>query len=510
MWRIVPLIFAAMPAIADAPPPFEEPQGELTLQRAVDVALLHSPQLAPYAWDLRIGDARIAQARLRPNPELSFEIENIVLGGGAGRSSATRSLGFAPATFSLDPVENDGVTQLQPTFARAGWSAGIERETQSGVGGFGNAEFTLTLAHVIELGGKRAARIETAERERAVSEWDYEVARFEVVGEVIARFTEVLAAQARVQEEQSVVELSDSLASTVSQLVEAGSVSPLEARRAKTAAEQAHLDRREKENELDRARLRLAATWGSTQPAFARATGDVATIPGLPSLESINALRNEHPTLKRWGAELARRCAVFCQERSLAVPDLTVRLGYRATAVDEGNARAYGAGTDGFSASRTTNGGDDWEHSLVLEASLPLPIFHRNQGAIREAELNQEKLGDEQRAWESELDVALAESHAVAEAALERIDGIAQRVLPEFEKTYALTQEGYQRGKFAFLDVLDAQRAVVDARLELLDARIAYHQSIADIERLAGAGIVTNAHLPQNNLADPSAKNSEN
>ena len=163
MWRIVPLIFVTMPAFADAPPPFEEPQGELTLQRAVDAALLHSPKLAPYAWDLRIGDARIAQARLRPNPELSFEIENIVLGGGADRSSTTRGADFTPATVALDPVVNNGAVQLQPTFTRAGLSAGIEREKQSGAGGFANAEFTLSLAHFIELGGKRAARIETAE-----------------------------------------------------------------------------------------------------------------------------------------------------------------------------------------------------------------------------------------------------------------------------------------------------------------------------------------------------------
>ncbi|MCC6796814.1 MAG: TolC family protein [Candidatus Hydrogenedentes bacterium] len=509
MWRIVPLILAALPAFAETPP-FEEPQGELTLQRAVDTALLHSPKLAPYAWDLRIGDARIAQARLRPNPELSFEIENIVLGGGAEHSSTTRSGGFTPATVALDPVVNNGAVQLQPTFTRPGLSGGVEHEKQSGADGFANAEFTLSLAHVIELGGKRAARIETAERERAVAEWDYEVARFEVVGEVVARYTEVLAAQARVQEELSVVELSDSFAATVSQLVDAGSVSPLESRRAKAAAEQAHLDRREKENELDRARLRLAATWGSTQPAFGNASGDVAATPALPTRESVQSLRNEHPILKRWGAELARRGAVFRQERSLAVPDLTVRFGYRATSIDEGHSRAFGAGTDGFSASRTTNGGDDLQHSIVLEASLPLPIFHRNQGAIREAELNHEKLGDEQRAWESEVDAALAESFSVAEASLERIDGVSQRILPELEKNYALTQEGYQRGKFAFLDVLDAQRAVVDARLELLDARIAYHQSIADIERLAGAGIVSNVHIPQNNLADESAKNSEN
>ncbi|NUM54396.1 MAG: TolC family protein [Candidatus Hydrogenedentes bacterium] len=499
MWRIIPLLLSPIVAFAGPGRPFVEPEGPLTLQRAVDAALENNPRLAPFAWDIRISDARITQARLRPNPELSVEIENIVLGGGADRTTATRAIGVAPPGLSLEP-EIDGTQTppiaLRPQISRGDGSAELGRDEQSGVSGLGNAEFTLSLSHIIELGGKRAARIEAAERGRAVAEWDYEVARYEVVGDVIAHYAETLAAQSRVNEERAVVELADTFSSTVAQLVAAGSVSPLEARRARAAAEQESLELTARERELEQARLRLAATWGSTNPIFTETVGDVSSSPALPPLETIIGQREQHPALQRWGAELARRGAVFRQERSSRVPDLTVRLGYRATGVEEGGVRGWSFGSDGLAASRADSGGDDWEHSLVLEASLPLPVFHRNQGAIREAELNHEKLGDERRAWEAELAAALTELYSVANAARERIEGLDQRILPELEKTYALTREGYQRGKFAFLDVLDAQRSAVGARLELLEARISYQQAVADMERLVGAGIVSAIEIP--------------
>ena len=494
MWRITLFLLPVVVAFSEGAVPFEEPRGPLTLRQAIGAALANNPHLVPFTYDVRIGDARIVQARLRPNPELSLEIENIQLGDGAKRESVTRSLGVRPS-FSLDKL-GEAVDAGEPplsAFSGEGLFAEIERETQSGAGPLGNIEMTLTLSLVIELGGKRAARIGAAERERAVMEWDFEVARFDVVGQVVTRFAQTLAAQERLREEQALVELAEKLSETVGRMVDAGNVSPLEARRAGAEAEHARIALRERERELEQARLRLAIAWGSTQPVFTEAVGDFTHISPLPTLEQILARREQHPMLKRWAAELARRGAVLSMERSKRVPDLTLGLGYRATAIDEGDARSRSLGTEGFTSTRTTSGGDEWEHSFVLEASLPLPLFDRNQGAILEAELNEEKLGAERRAWDASLMAELTELYAEAQASAERTESLASRVLPELETTYALTQEGYQRGKFDFLAVLDAQRAVVGARLEILDARIVYQLAIANMERLVGAGIVPNS-----------------
>ena len=53
--------------------------GELTLDEAAALALLHNPELQVFAWSVRAAEARRLQAGLRPNPELDIETENVAL-----------------------------------------------------------------------------------------------------------------------------------------------------------------------------------------------------------------------------------------------------------------------------------------------------------------------------------------------------------------------------------------------------------------------------------------------
>src|SRR2546427_2665822 len=59
------------------PSTIEEPIGALTLRQALALALARNPELAVFSWDVRIGEARMLQARLRPNPEVGVEVENV-------------------------------------------------------------------------------------------------------------------------------------------------------------------------------------------------------------------------------------------------------------------------------------------------------------------------------------------------------------------------------------------------------------------------------------------------
>ena len=56
--------------------PEPQPAGVLTLKQALAAGLMHNPELASFAWDVRAAEARELQAGLLPNPELSTEVEN--------------------------------------------------------------------------------------------------------------------------------------------------------------------------------------------------------------------------------------------------------------------------------------------------------------------------------------------------------------------------------------------------------------------------------------------------
>jgi cobalt-zinc-cadmium efflux system outer membrane protein len=62
-------------------------------------------------------------------------------------------------------------------------------------------------------------------------------------------------------------------------------------------------------------------------------------------------------------------------------------------------------------------------------------------------------------------------------------------VLPEAQKAFDASLEGYREGKFGYLDLLDAQRTLFDARIEYIDAVADYYSAAADVEGLTGQSL---------------------
>jgi cobalt-zinc-cadmium efflux system outer membrane protein len=124
-----------------------------------------------------------------------------------------------------------------------------------------------------------------------------------------------------------------------------------------------------------------------------------------------------------------------------------------------------------------------------LGFSVPLPLFNRNQGSIKEAEHLMAKAGEERRATDVQLHATLTESYQNLSAALEAITALNENILPAATQTFASINEAYRQGKFGYLDVLDAQRTLFEARQQYLDALASYHESVAGIERTIGESL---------------------
>jgi len=74
--------------------------------------------------------------------------------------------------------------------------------------------------------------------------------------------------------------------------------------------------------------------------------------------------------------------------------------------------------------------------------------------------------------------------------ARDRVAALRTKVLPAMEQAYEAAYAGYQQGKFGFLDMLDAQRGLFEARGALVDALQAYQIALIDIQRLIGTKAV--------------------
>ena len=55
-----------------------EPDGVLTLPEALALAVMESPELAPFTWQLRADEAQKLQRSRRINPDLSIEVVHVL------------------------------------------------------------------------------------------------------------------------------------------------------------------------------------------------------------------------------------------------------------------------------------------------------------------------------------------------------------------------------------------------------------------------------------------------
>ncbi|MEI8241843.1 MAG: TolC family protein [bacterium] len=341
---------------------------------------------------------------------------------------------------------------------------GVEAENFGGSGAerrFDAAEYTAQIEQTLELGGKRGHRRRVATAEWQLSGFDLDAARLDIRAETSRRFVSVLGAQALAELAREAVALAEAVAKTVDARVEAGKVSPMEQEKAQILLAQKRIARAQALQVLATARVQLAAQWGSTRPAFEDASGDLPALPSVPPLPVLLARLPGNPDVARWAGELARAQAVLSQEQTARVPDLTVAAGVRR-------------------ANETDS------YTLVAGVSVPLPLFDRKQGSIREAESLLARAQQLQRAAEIRAAADLATAHQLLAAATNRVMALRTDVLPRIKAVFDIAQSGYAQGKFTYLDVLDAQNTLVESQAEYISALVAVHSGAVDLERIVG------------------------
>jgi cobalt-zinc-cadmium efflux system outer membrane protein len=322
------------------------------------------------------------------------------------------------------------------------------------------------LSQLILLGGKRMKRITAAGLTRDLARWDYEVKRIDVLTQASQTFSAMLSAQEKLALAQQLVRLAEQVVTTVSKRVQAGKISPVEETKAQIALSSVGIELARAEQEFKAARSRLAATWGSTTPRFRRALGQLKDTSPIPSLEQLAKLISQNPDLARWTTELAQRQALIDLEKSKAIPDLTISLG----GFHYINTGPYAPGAN----------------ALVAGISIPLPLFDRNQGGIREAQRRLTQAEEARQATQVRVTTDLSTAYQRLASAHAAATILKTQILPGAKRAFDAANQGFRLGKFNFLSVLDSQRTLFDSKSQYLLALTDYHQAVAEVERLIG------------------------
>lgn len=394
------------------------PEGELTLGRALDAALRGNPDLAASAYEINAAQARIIQAGLRPNPELGIELENFAGTGDVKRADAL--------------------------------------------------ETTLSLSQVIELGNKRSLRRSVAEADLDVVSIEQRARELDLLAEVTRRFIDVVAAQERVRFAGEATSLAEQTLQAISARVDAARSPEAERSRAQIALTRARVEQRQAASELRSARYALSASWGSPEPAFSTARAELFQLRSVDSFPALMARVEQSPDFLRFASETRLRQSELALAQAQARPNLSFSVGVRR-----------------FEES------DD--AALVAGFSMPLAVYDRNQGAIREAKARIEQTDAIREAARIRARASLLALYQELDAAKARVDTLRSEALPQAQLALDQTRSGYERGRFSFLELGTAQQELLALRAATIDAAADYHRMLAEIERLTGTAVVSSA-----------------
>ncbi|GGF68644.1 divalent cation transporter [Azorhizobium oxalatiphilum] len=394
------------------------PPAPLTLTLAIQRAIASNPRMTIAERDIGMSGGRRMQAGVMPNPALSLELD------GAFGTNAYQ--------------------------------------------GLDQAETTLQISQLIELGGKREARVASAAADQEAMKWEREAVRLQVMAETTGAFVGVLAAQRRVSILTAQVNETDGFMPMLQKRVEAGASSPSEVSRARLAAELARVDLDKAKAALITARRELALQMGQPEPRFGAVSGNLLRVAAPPALQSVLREAMANPQLTKFTAVKSQRRAQVATERARAVPDVTVGAGWRYY-------------------------NDTRDSGVVVSLGMPIPIFDQNQGSILEAQENLRRAEAEEQIARNTLISMTGRAYDGLKAAYEEVQRLRATAIPDARATYEGIQSGYGEGRYTLLELLDGQNALSETALRELEALVAFHTSLATLEGLIGRPV----HLSQ-------------
>lgn len=393
--------------------------GPITLDQVIINVLEKNPQLGIHDYEARAIAARIRQAQQGTPIKVSLDMQNFAGSGAYGRADL--------------------------------------------------AEATLSLAKVLELGDKTSFRGELARERASLLQNEQDSKRLDLLAGVAEQFIHVAVDQHRLRIGKEKLKLLERTLETVTQRVKAGRSHVAEQRRVTITVARSEIELEHFEHELVTSRLKLATSWGETNPQFSSVSAQLFVFPPVQPFEHLETLLTNNPDLIRFATEERVSLARLHLAEAQRKPNLELSGGIRYL-----NERKDAA--------------------LVLSVSMPFGSDSRARPRIEEMKslVQRDPLRHEQRRLA--LYNSLYGTYQELLHAKIAFEALHERIIPEAERAADDYEQGYRRGRFSLLELNEAQRTLLDTRFEAVMMAANYHRFRIEIERLTGVALRSGAN----------------
>jgi cobalt-zinc-cadmium efflux system outer membrane protein len=307
----------------------------------------------------------------------------------------------------------------------------------------------------IAAGGRIGAGREAATAEREALGWALAVVRRRVAADVRSACADLTAAVASRRVRAAIAADAASLAESARRRVDQGMSSEADAAILAIEAERATSELRRSEAACAAATAAVRALTGDAAEAPATVEWPAETSP------SVAEDPEAHPAMRAAAAQVAAADRRVDEARAARVPDVSVSVAYGRV-------------------------GEDGEEFVEGAVEVPLPVFDRNQGRIREAEALASAARAEE--WRVRRDLARRREAATAARAAAAADLAAHRdrIVPAAERLAEQIVRAFDAGTRSATDAALARRTASEARLGLVEAERAFRRAEAELLDVAG------------------------
>lgn len=324
------------------------------------------------------------------------------------------------------------------------------------------AKTTVGFTQPVVLGNRLQAAVDAAGAEQAARLADIEVQRRTLFGNVAAQHARLISLREQRRSYVELRELANRTVSAAQSRFEAKAAPETDAIRPRV--EMYRLDAtlaRLKQDEAS-ARKQLGYLLGGIEVDAERLEGTILLTPQSLDVEHLTgAVRASHPLLMSADREIDAAQARIARLHAEQTPDLDVRLaaGYR---------------------------GDADDGIVEVGAGMSIPLWDTKKGDAVSARFELMRARQRRLGAENDLLGRLAEAVGEYESARVQLDTFRDNVVPDAQRAFDQTVESYRGGRSSFLDMLDSQRTLTEARTTLIELASAVTAARARVAMIVG------------------------
>ena len=325
---------------------------------------------------------------------------------------------------------------------------------------FSSAENTFSISQPFLLGGKIKYRKKITEKEKELLHLNYEKNKIDLILDVEEAVYDILLTQKNLEFAVEAQEIAKNLYDFNAKKVVRKDSSNHQLLSAEIELSQAEVEVMAAKKSLEIARKSLTTLWGVPERSLGKCEESLERKFDIPEYSKLKEyLLENNPEIKAINLQQERGDFLLKSAKAERIPDVEIGFGVRRFEEDD-------------------------THAFVAGFSIPLPLFNRNQGSIQEALVNQKKVEIDGNAIRNRLLFELNEAYRTFKTASHQVGVFKDSILPKTEKYFILTQKGYNEGSFEYLEVLEAERTLVETKKGYVESLKTLQSSVANLERL--------------------------